>query len=146
PARLHLVETQVGPTSIEEVRLGVGVRAEARPLSAHATVRLVEIEASVAVEVEEPGAEAREGLAPRAEPEAGGAIAEGGALVEVEGVGLVHEIRHDDVEATVAVEVLARDPHAGLVDAVLVDRTARQHADVDEAARSVVPPQEVRHA
>ena len=74
-----------------------------------------DVEPAVVVAVEEGGAEAEERPHDAVEPGAGGGVGEEpAAVVAVEGVDVLREIGHEEVEVAVVVVVAAVHTHAGL--------------------------------
>ena len=102
------------------------------------------VEVAVVVGVEPATAEAGErhargcyagGIGPVGEP----AI----AFIDVERIGLHREMRHEQIDVAIGIEVFGVDPHAGLHVAVAVDRDAGEESRVLEASATVVDPQQV---
>ena len=98
------------------------------------------------VEVGEPGPPAE--VEPPRHPQAvlgGGVFEEAVSGVPVGGVGVVREVRHEEVRTTVLVEVAGVHPHARLRQAVHVVGGPGEQPLLLEPAFAVVDPQVVRH-
>ena len=93
----------------------------------------VDVEFAVEVVVHRGGAEAGVDEARPAEAAAAGAVVpEPVALVDIERVRLVLEMGHEQIDQTVAVEVLGEHPHARLRLSGGIDRRAGEDRVVDE--------------
>ena len=136
-----------GDAGEEQVRLGIGaVRIRCRELACDAAVGDVEVPQPVAVEVGQRGAEAGVGQALRRQPEQRRAVGEAAALVAVQRVGLATQVRQEQVEVSVLLEVGDDDAHPGLGVATLVQRAARDQRAVLEPPAAAVDPELVGRA
>ncbi len=132
------------------VRLMQRVRiAGARQIleSTDGAVHDVDIEPPVVVVIDPAGTEAGERVARRAQPGERRTVVEAPApIVDVQGVGLLVEVRHEQVFVAVAVEVGGVDPHAGLRLAVRVERAPGEQRRVRERAVAAIDPELVGQA
>ncbi len=92
-----------------------------------------------------PHAEA-EVLAVHAQARLDAGVGEGAAVVAVERGDLLGEIRSDDVQPAVGVEISDADAHAGQGDAILIERAAGRNRDLAEGPVVVVAIQQTRRA
>jgi hypothetical protein len=129
----------------QEIRLRILVRGRRLERRLNAAVGQIEIEAAVIVEVHESRTESREAAARHSQSHARGAIGEESILVFIVRVGLLPQIRHQNVAIAVHVVIGQRDSHSGLRRAVLIDRTSAQERFVDEAQIALIDPQLIEH-
>ncbi len=138
-------EHAVARVAVHDLPLFVrGFRRNMADLRIHVSVGEEDVEPAVVVEVGEAGAPPQP---PRVHAEPGverPVLAEAVAAVRVERRGVAGEVRLDDVERAVAVEVADADAHARLRLAVLAERALGADADVLERAVAAVPEQRAR--
>ena len=121
-ARRHFLEPRPGLASKQQAGLRVRIRGIGFRLTADAAVRFVEVEEAVVVEIAERHAKPRERTARRAQPCRHRVVDEELPLVPEERVRLAIEIDYQQIEIAIVIDIDRVDAHAGLGDAILIER------------------------
>ena len=139
-----VLESSVPQVAIEHPRLAVlEVEVLLRDLGVHVAVHEEDVGPPVVVEVEEVDAEA-EVLPVHAEAGPEAHLLEGAAVVAVECRHLLGEVRADDVQPAVAVEVAHADSHSRQRGSLPVEGAARGNRHLPEGPVLVVAIEEAR--
>ena len=149
-ARLFADVGETAAPAVLEEQVGLGVaapeivrarRRHRRP-ALHPAVDDGEVEIAVVIVIEETATEAGEGQVDRGHPGAAGGVAEEPAAGPgQQGVALVPEVGHRQVEAAVAVGVGDRHPHAPFRLAVAVEPGPPHHRLVEKGAVPLRDPE-----
>ena len=141
----YLLEAAATQVLIEGVGLMDGI--DVSPLHQildhlHRAVADKQIEPTIVVEVEQRGPKAGVFEAGKSKTTGAGRFAEDpGPIVEIESVGLLHDVSHEEVLAAVTVDISGHHPHAAFRHALIVDRTAGDQGIVEYSSVPLIEPE-----